>query len=369
MINQKGIVFHSIEDEETRLAELYELDVILSPPEESLDRMTRLVSSIFKTPIALISFVTSKEQWFKSCVGLPLDLADARGTEREASFCQYAVAEKQMIIVENALDDERFVNNRLVTRENGIRFYAGAPLKTSKNNILGTLCIMDTEPREFNKEQAAMLQEFANIVIHELETRAKINQMVTKWEEIVTKNKQLKELTIVDTLTSIFNRRYFDESITIEMARARRQKQPLSLIMIDIDYFKNYNDTYGHIEGDECLKKVTQAIRNVIRRPPDVLARYGGEEFAMLLPNTDFEGAEVVAEKIKIAVEELAISHEQSSTADFVTVSQGYCTICHPESIPENKKIFINIADMQLYQSKDKGRNCTSGVKFSVGKG
>ncbi len=168
--------------------------------------------------------------------------------------------------------------------------------------------------------------------------------------------KKLKALVNLDGLTQIFNRRYFDESLQREWQRGRREKSKISLILCDIDYFKIYNETYGHLGGDSCLQKVAQEIKRQVKRPSDVVARYGGEEFVILLPNTNLKGALTLAEMIRNAIETMNISHENSLVSDHVTLSMGVsCKI--PEQIEQYKEL-IKEADDALYEAKENGRNC-----------
>lgn len=165
----------------------------------------------------------------------------------------------------------------------------------------------------------------------------------------------LEEQAMIDGLTCINNRRHFDEVLEQEWRLALRNKTPLSLIMTDIDFFKRYNDTYGHGQGDECLKKVASSLAHAIQRPTDIVARYGGEEFMALLPNTDTEGAYTVAESFRSHVESLQLPHINSEAAPVVTVSVGVACITPNTSISSND--ILKQADQKLYQAKAKGRN------------
>ncbi|NMD69268.1 diguanylate cyclase [Bacillus sp. DNRA2] len=178
---------------------------------------------------------------------------------------------------------------------------------------------------------------------------------ITKQKEIEQK---LTEASILDGLTSIFNRRYFDENIQVEWKRCSRNIQPLSLIMLDIDCFKDFNDNYGHQSGDQCLKVVARTIKESLRRPSDFVCRYGGEEFAVVLPETHQEGGLQLAEKISEAIELLQIPHAKSDVSNFVTCSIGVATLI-PSPINDVSEL-IQLADQALYQSKDSGRNCVS---------
>ncbi|MBN1627904.1 MAG: diguanylate cyclase [Deltaproteobacteria bacterium] len=176
-------------------------------------------------------------------------------------------------------------------------------------------------------------------------------------EDLKTANEKLMQLSQVDGLTGIANRRMFDEFIAKEWRRMARNKSPLSLILADVDYFKQYNDTYGHQMGDECLTQVAGVISKSIHRPDDLGARYGGEEFAVILPDTDEKGAFFIAEKIRKTVIDLNAEQKGADVNPSVTISLGLCTITpqHGDEISD----FIRNADHALYFAKETGRNRT----------
>ena len=166
----------------------------------------------------------------------------------------------------------------------------------------------------------------------------------------------MRELTLTDALTGVANRRSFNDALDNEWRRCARAQAPLSVIMIDIDHFKLYNDAYGHQAGDICLRQVANAMVLCAGRTPDLLARYGGEEFVILLPQAGEQGAETVAQRILAAVRELAIPHRMSSAADCVTVSLGIATIIPTEGNCDADAL-VRAADGALYQAKKEGRN------------
>lgn len=166
----------------------------------------------------------------------------------------------------------------------------------------------------------------------------------------------LEKLSMHDSLTDIPNRRFFEESLNREWMRCTRNGHPLSLLMMDVDNFKLYNDNYGHGAGDECLRDVARALKKHLFRPTDLAARYGGEEFVVLLPETGKDGAMHVAEQMRIAVENLGIKHEHSSAAPVVTISVGAST--HSADSPvKSRELLLQYADEALYRAKEKGRN------------
>jgi diguanylate cyclase (GGDEF)-like protein len=175
-------------------------------------------------------------------------------------------------------------------------------------------------------------------------------------EKLISLQKELETLSFMDGLTGVANRRMFDSIMEKEWANAKRNNQPLSLIMIDIDYFKQYNDHYGHIQGDDCLKRVAKVLSSAASRPRDFLARFGGEEFVMVLPETDEKSAEMIAERCRHLIIEDHIPHAESSVAEELTVSLGVgTTVPSQDAEPIG---FIDEVDKRLYQAKLKGRNC-----------
>jgi len=166
----------------------------------------------------------------------------------------------------------------------------------------------------------------------------------------------LEQISMLDGLTDIPNRRYFEEQFQKEGSRALRDKLPFSVIMMDIDHFKGFNDNYGHGAGDDCLRKVARALASTLSRPADIIARYGGEEFVALLPSTDSDGASKVAEDLRSAVESLAVAHEYSSAARVVTLSLGVATL-GTDGDGKMLSELLKQSDDALYKAKAGGRN------------
>lgn len=174
-------------------------------------------------------------------------------------------------------------------------------------------------------------------------------------EQLIRLQKELEEYSYKDGLTGINNRRMFDSIMDIEWANAQRTQRPLSLILLDIDFFKQYNDHYGHIRGDDCLKRVGQALTQAATRPRDFLARFGGEEFVLVLPETDEKSAKKIAERCRRAIRKQQIVHEHSTVAQILTISLGVGTLIPaPHSAP---LAFIDAVDRLLYKAKQGGRD------------
>ncbi len=189
-----------------------------------------------------------------------------------------------------------------------------------------------------------------------MELDAKVCELEELQQQLEEKNEQLKLLSCLDGLTGVVNRRRFDEILGDEWKRAQRSGTTLSLVLADVDFFKDFNDNYGHVAGDECLRRVAKALGGTVRRHVDTLARYGGEEFAAILPETSQEGAEQVVKEMQEAIRQLEIPHAFSRAGDLITVSFGICSM-----VPDRDKIgmtLIKAADRAMYEAKLAGRNC-----------
>ncbi|MBC8283492.1 MAG: diguanylate cyclase [Nitrospinae bacterium] len=216
--------------------------------------------------------------------------------------------------------------------------------RESKKLFLGTLCIA------------------RNIT----EVKAMEEELLSTQARLIGAIEELKELATKDALTGIANRRFFDEYLEREWKRAQRDNHPFSLVMIDLDFFKVYNDTYGHQKGDVCLTEVATLIDECMNRPADMAARYGGEEFALILPETSSEGAVGIAEKLRQSIYDLNLEHKNSELEGRVTVSMGVATMKVDKEARFQDLIFN--ADKALYAAKNEGRNRVSifdeGMKF-----
>jgi diguanylate cyclase (GGDEF)-like protein len=236
-------------------------------------------------------------------------------------------------------------------------------LKNSLNKILS-----QKEELEQHKDHLEVMVEErtldlsrTNLKLHkEVEERIAAQQEREKVIKILEKTqKKLTQLSFQDELTGVANRRRFDYVLKNEWRRAEREKQPFSLLMIDIDYFKKYNDTYGHQAGDACLTRVATAMQAQFKRPGDLLARYGGEEFSAILPNTDLKGADQIAESLHKAINDINILHKSSEVCGMLTISIGISS-GNADTCSDEKNL-ISIADKALYEAKSKGRNRTVG--------
>ncbi len=200
----------------------------------------------------------------------------------------------------------------------------------------------------------SLLKNVNQTIVKSIVLNFKLQQEVEKRKLV---EKQLQDISRRDGLTGLFNRRYFDEMLEVEIGRAQRNHQPLCLVMFDIDCFKEYNDYYGHVAGDNCLISISDIASSLLNRKGDLIARYGGEEFAIILPNISFEGAVAFANKLQLSVQKKRITHQTSKLTSLksVTISVGVTNLM-PFSKTKPKEL-INLADEALYEAKRQGRN------------
>lgn len=316
--------------EAARQAALEQLNLTGGDFEEAFDRLTRLIRYVLGVKTATFTVVDRDRQFFKSVQGL-----DTRETPRDIAFCAHAILSDTTMVVEDASKDVRFQDNPLVTGAPGIRFYAGIPIRAHNKMPIGTLCAIDDHPRELMPEQHALLEDLRNIL-----------------EETLL----LRSLSVKDHLTGLFNRRYFDEFFEREMRRGYRSTLPLSVLLVDLDHFKAYNDTQGHQAGDRTLKLVAHQLATQLRRGGDIAARYGGEEFVIVLPETSATDAAGVAVHLRESIQKLAIPHP-SSPERTITVSVGGASIETNEGYLLGHAALLGRADVALYEAKKAGRN------------
>lgn len=308
---------------------------------EQWQSITNLVSKLCHVPVSLI--MRQNENSMEVISGSqnvnspykPNETAPLNGE----LYCEEVIRTQRLLNVPNALKDPRWDHNPDL--EFDMISYCGVPINWPDGTHFGTLCILDTVEKHSTDEEQALLYSFAGIIEMTL--------------ELLVANQLFEDLSLQDGLTGIANRRFFDVVLVREWAQSQREQQPLSLLMCDIDFFKNYNDSEGHVQGDNCLRQVAQGLASVSRRQTDLCARYGGEEFVLLLPNTDAEHALDMAELCRRTVCDLKIPHPSSSISDVVTISIGVCTSM--ASTEMSPTALIENADKALYRAKQHGRN------------
>ncbi|WP_372871861.1 diguanylate cyclase [Shewanella sp.] len=308
-------------DETERLEALRGLRILDTEAEERFDRLTRLARRLFDVPICLISLVDQDRQWFKSCLGL-----SATETSRDISFCGHAIMQSDIFIVEDALGDDRFSDNPLVRGDPYIRFYAGFPLTLSSGYRMGTLCIIDRRPRQFDAESYKDLEDLGKLVVSELETI---------------------QTATLDPLTGLSNLLGFELLAKQCFAKCQRQKQDATLFFFDLDYFKEINDRFGHHEGNEALKAFASILKDAFREY-DVIARLGGDEFVALVSHDHTLSPSI---GILHRLRQNLVNHNMSIPVGYqLEFSCG--TARYNESVPRGLEALLKDADSNMYREK-----------------
>ncbi len=469
----------SVIAEQARLAALQSLQLLDTAPEQVFEDAVRLASTICGTPISLVSLIDGHRQWFKARVGLEMS-----ETPREQAFCAHAIQQSDLFIVPDALLDTRFKQNPLVTGDPKIRFYAGMPLKSPDGHAIGTLCVIDSKPRQLTPEQEAALAVLTEQVSNQIRLRAQVKYLsetlientrfhkeicdsnglfhafmdnspllsymkdehgrmvyynrlfadrfnvtpeewvgkvdseiwpsaslssrdvdqavlkngklvvteetfhgpgtCTHWrsykfpfvdasgeryvanmsldtsfekeaelelkrshEELFQANERLRELSVTDALTGLYNRRGFNDRIEQEIASAKRYGLDFSMFLIDIDDFKSLNDSFGHEEGDEVLRSIAALLQQGARAS-DTVYRYGGEEFAVLLPSTTLQAAVRLGDRIRLSIEMAPWKRRRVTVSIGASTNKpGWC----------DAATLVRRADMALYEAKGRGKN------------
>jgi len=312
-------------DEDQRLRDLERYGLLEAESDEHFDRILDLTTAIFQTPIAAISLVQDDRQWFLAQRGL-----EVRETPREMAFCAHAIVHDDVMVVPDARADERFRSNPLVYAGPHIRFYAGAPLQSPEGHNLGTLCIIDREPRDLSPEHRELLHRLAQLAMRELE---------------------LRRLAHLCPVTGLPTRHTFLSIGSREFARARRDHHSLALLLFDVDNLRLINNRWGHGAGDLVLADVVQLARTFLQEQ-DFAARLGDGEFALLLVGLDGDQAMALADGLRTAVAHMPGVHTHS---DFHLHISGGLTVLSPSD-----RHFTNLiqrSDRALELAKGNGRN------------
>lgn len=252
-------------DEKRRLQTLREMKLLDTPPEERFDRVTRLAKQVFSTSIALVSLVDADRQWFKSRQGL-----DAEETPRDISFCGHAILDDKIMVVNDAVEDQRFCDNPLVCGNPNIRFYAGYPLAAPDGSRVGTLCVIDQNPKDVSAEQLQLLRELGRMVEEEL---------------IAADN------STVDPVTGLSNRNGFLAIADHLLSMCKRNEQPATLLMFHLKNLQTIESNAGRPEGDTAAIELAHLLMAVFRNS-DIVARLDLDLFCVLLAGTDLDSAD-----------------------------------------------------------------------------
>jgi diguanylate cyclase (GGDEF)-like protein len=319
--------------EAERLASVRSYDVLDTAAGAGVEDLASVAARLTGCPLALVSMMDTDPQYFRDRFG-----ADLPPTPRESAFCAHALAQPGwLLVVPDAAADPRFAANPLVSGPPGIRFYAGAALLDRHGHALGTLCVIDYQPRELPADQREGLAALARAVASTLELRQAAGR--------------LREMALTDALTGLANRPAFFGALDRAIARQRHGAEGFGLVCVDLDGFKSINDRYGHSAGDLVLGAAAQSLLACTRRE-DVVARIGGDEFAVLVVGGDGRDVRGVAERIR-----LAILRATAASGAAVSASVGAAMFDRP---PDDSVAALVAADRLLYAAKGAGKDRTA---------
>jgi diguanylate cyclase (GGDEF)-like protein len=327
-------------EESARLAALRSYCVLDTGREARFDDLTGLAANICETPVSLVSLVDNHRLFFKSAHGI-----DAREVPYPDFFCGHAIRRRDIFVVPDALEDPRFAQHPLVVDAPRVRSYAGVPLVSPQDYVLGTLCVIDFVPRKLDPKQIETLRILARQVMCQLELNLKAMR---------------------DPLTGLYNRRQLEEGLHREILRARRGGTSVGVMVIDVDHFKRVNDTLGHEAGDCALRGIADELAGCVREE-DIACRAGGEEFVIILPGTGRTTLRSRADAVRRRIERARVSAGEGTLK--LTVSIGLASF---PAYGDTGQSVLRAADVALYKAKAAGRNrvtmCTpSGARAAAG--
>lgn len=331
--------------ESKRLEAVHTMKLLDTPLEERFERITRMVCTLLNVPVALFNILDDERQFYKSVQGWQNTNASLDG-----AFCRHTILGEDMMLVPDATQDKRFHDNPFVVSNPNVRFYAGCPIHTADGMPVGTLCAIDTKPRQLTEDQLGILRDLAGMI----ETEIRVINLSEAQKQLIQDLDNANRLALIDPLTRLWNRAGIREILTREWHDAQRQQLPITVIMADIDHFKNVNDTFGHAAGDIVLREVAKNLLESLRGE-DAVGRVGGEEFLLFLKN--LSDRDRIVQIITRLQESLSLNSRIISTLKHpVTMSFGIATTV-PQKLPEGAESLINEADAALYRAKRAGRN------------
>lgn len=337
------------DNEPLRLQQLHSVQLLDTEAQEAFGNLTQLATEIADVPIALISLVDENRQWFLSHTG-----TDAQETSRSIAFCAHTILQSEMMEIPDAHLDARFRDNPLVIGSPQIRFYAGLPLVLPSGEALGTLCVIDSQPRTLTERQRRALKTLASSALAEIELRRRIIYLEQEAERRRTAEAHILHLATRDPLTGLPNRTTFRDRLDHMVRLAMRQQSTLGVLFIDLDHFKPVNDTLGHEVGDEALVIVAERLSHCLRGS-DTVARLGGDEFGVVLPDVSNKVEALhVAGKIISALQERFAA---KGHALHLSASVGVAIFPEHGSVGDE---LLRHADLAMYQAKQNGGSQTA---------
>jgi diguanylate cyclase (GGDEF)-like protein len=337
-------------EEANRLAALRATALLETPHDYALDYVTNMGARLFDVPICMISLVDAKRQWIKSCVGL-----DVSEMARSTSFCGHVVANGRLLVIEDALRDVRFADNPWVVGSPRIRFYAGYPIRAVTGEVLGTVCLIDTRPRELSPPQLRMLREFTALAQTTMLTRKLSAARAAPASEVEVGRGE----PMIDPVLGIWSRGGIEAIAEQQSQRSLQCHRPLSILILALDHFPYIIDSHGHLIGDRALRAVARELWADLRATDDI-GRFGDDKLLLVLQNTTGVEAERLARRINEAVVLLRLDVPVGSAGCSVridcTVTIGGAERSATSQVPVHD--LIRCATLALHTARERGGNC-----------
>ncbi|GGC82910.1 sensor domain-containing diguanylate cyclase [Undibacterium terreum] len=328
------------DDEAARLEALRRYGILDSANDPDFDFLAEMAAVICDVPYAFISMVDAERVWMKASFG-----TTATQLPRDEEYCSWTILEDRGLHIPNLTTDARTAYLPKTAGEPRYQMYCGANLITSDGYRIGALCVMDTQMRALSGQQVRLLTRLSGQVMALIELRAKDRELSASLNV-------MQKLATYDDLTGLLNRRALLARLQEEVERARRIVHPLSVIMLDLDHFKQINDTHGHMAGDVVLHGVGKFLRERLR-VTDSAGRYGGEELCLILPGTSLEDAAAVAEKLRQALE----TAEFVTSAGSIAATASFGVVAGQPGPKLSTSSLLDAADQAMYRAKENGRN------------
>lgn len=323
-------------NEQIQRAALERFGLIAGRKDYNLDRVVRLTAIATGCELAAFSVGDHRQQHYVATFG-----ADLGTLPEEYSVCHRVFASGESLFADDLSRHPELGGHPAVAGPMAIRAYIGVPVYAATKTVIGTLCVASEQTRQMDTPL--------------------YRRVMTDCVRLIEDSLMMRSVAVRDPLTGLYNRRFFAEQISNEWRRAMRLQLPITIFVVDIDFFKAYNDSCGHLEGDKAIQKVASAIESCVGRAGDTVCRFGGEEFAMILPTTDQENGLMLAEKVRLAVQAQAIRHpgHPQGPDQVMTISIGLATISSKADLVHySANDLIAKADEGLYEAKRAGRNC-----------
>ena len=333
--------------ETERLLALRRYGILDTLAEGAFDRITSLAARLLDVPIAIAGLVDTDRIWFKSHHGIAVEQVD-----RIPGLCATAIEGRGLYVVTDARTDPRAAANPLVTAAPWVRFYAAAPLRTADGFNLGTLCVIDHEPRHVDWHRLSILETLAQVIVDQMELRLAARRVDALSSELMAVNAQLRIQATHDELTGLWNRRRILEHLHHHLSLARRHRQSVAVLLVDVDRFKDVNDRHGHLVGDRVLHEVARRL-DALCRAGEAVGRFGGEEFLVVLFGCTPEQTATAAERMRRSVSDGPILVDGGATTVHLSISGGLAV----GSGDADPQALLRAADAALYAAKAGGRD------------